>query len=112
MVALLASALAATVAVELPLAFAIFGVRGRRALAVVVLSQVATNPAVELLCVSVRWRAGLPLSDPSWLALMTAELVATIVEALLYRAASVMPHPWLMSFTLNLASFVVGLLLA
>ncbi|MBR3158029.1 MAG: hypothetical protein IKF14_02885 [Atopobiaceae bacterium] len=111
-VALLAFALVSTVAVELPLAFAFFGVRGWRALAVVALSQVATNPAVELLCISVHWRASLSLSDPAWPILLAAELVATGVEALLYRTASVTSHPWLMSCTLNLASFAVGLLLA
>ena len=112
LVRLLATTLAATIALELPLAVVLFGVRGRREMAVVALAQVATNPLVELLCVMVRWHLSLPLTDPAWAALLAAELAAVVVESLLYRIADISDHPWRMSVALNTVSLAVGLLAA
>lgn len=111
-VRLLAKTLALTVAIELALAVAFFGVRTRREMLVVALAQVVTNPSVELLCMAVGWRASLPLLSMPWLVVLAAELAACVVEALLYRMVGVSRHPWLMSVVLNSTSFGLGLLLA
>lgn len=111
-VRLLAKTLALTVAIELALAVALFGLRTRREMLVVALAQVVTNPSVELLCLAVGWRASLPLLSMPWLVMLAAELAACAVEALLYRTADVSRHPWLMSAVLNSASLGLGLLLA
>ena len=101
---------AATIIIELVLAIVAFGVRGRRAVAVVVLVQLVTNPLVELICLTLQWHPSLPLTSVPWEALLVAEVAATIVEALLYRMANVTRHPWLMSCVLNATSFIIGLL--
>lgn len=111
-VALLAFALCATIAVELPLAILLFGVRGRRASLVVALAQVVTNPVVELLCLTLRWSPGLPVSHPAWVAVLLAECAAVVVEALLYRRAAFTRRPWLMSVVLNAVSLSLGLIVS
>lgn len=105
-------ALAMTVAIELPLAIVLFGVRGWRGLLIVALAQVATNPIVELVCLASCWRADLSLLSWPWAALMAVEVAAVVAEALFYRAASITSHPWRMSCVLNAISLVVGLILA
>ena len=112
LVRVLAGTLAATVAIELACAWTLLGVRDRRALAVVALAQVATNPLVELVCLVVGWHPAMPLASPPWLVMAAAEFAAFAAEALLYRAAQVGEHPWRMSAVLNALSFAVGIVLA
>ena len=109
---LMVRALFATTAIELPLAVLLFGVRERRGLAVVVLAQVATNPVVEFVCLSVCWRPELPLLSWQWATMLLVEVAAMVAEAVLYRATAVSRHPWCMSCALNAVSFVAGLLIA
>ena len=108
----LAVALVLTVVIELAGACLLFGLRTRRALAVVALAQVVTNPSVELVCLAVGWTPRLPLASLPWLAVAAAELAAFAVEALLYRVAEVGEHPWRMAAVLNAVSFGLGLVAA
>lgn len=109
---LLGKTLVLTVIIELAAAIVFFGVRTCHDILVVVLAQVVTNPSVELLCLTVGWRANLSLLSQPWLSVLAAELAAWAIEALLYRFAGVTRHPWLMSAVLNGVSFGLGLVLA
>ena len=108
---LLASALLSTIAIELPLAVLLFGVRRWRAVCVVILAQVATNPVVELLSLTLGWQPYLPPLAAPWIAILLAEVAATVTEALFYRVSAITDRPWLMSVALNSISFSLGLAL-
>ena len=108
----MAFALAMTIVVEVVLSVVLFGMRGRRELAIVVLAQVVTNPIVEFVCLVSCWYPSLPLLSWPWAALLVIEVLATVAEALLYCATSITPYPWCMSCILNATSFAVGLLIA
>ena len=111
MLLVFAKTLAWTIALELPLGLAFFCERSWYAALVLVLAQVATNPAVELTCMLVGWTRMDPLLSHTWATLLLAELGAFVVEAQLYRVAGITRHPWLTSGVLNAFSFVAGLVL-
>lgn len=98
----------ATIAVELPLAALLFGVRTRRQLVVVALAQVVTNPVVELCCLLVGWSPAVPFPDVAWAVMIALEVAAVVVEAWAYRETDVFERPLLVSIALNAASFGVG----
>jgi hypothetical protein len=107
----MARALLLTIAIEVTLGLLFVRERTWSAVAVVALAQVATNPAVQLVCIATGWSPFVPLGSLPWLALGAAELAAFVAEALLYRLADVTRHPWRMSAVLNLVSFGVGIVL-
>ncbi len=106
--ALICCTCVATIAVELGLAALLFGVRDRRAAAVVALAQVVTNPVVELGCLLVGWSPSLPVASPAWAIMLALELAAVAVEAWLYRETDVFERPVMASVVLNLTSFAIG----
>lgn len=94
-----------TEAVEVPLA-RLLGVRGRD-LVFVMLANVLTNPAVNVL-----YAAAVVLTDlPTAPVLAVLELAAVAVEWLVYRSAVGAKRPLLISLVCNAASFGAGLLL-
>ena len=98
--------LALTLAVELAIALAL-GKRGR-ALAVVALANLLTNPPVVFLTLLgyLRHWAGLRL----WI--ICAELAVLAAEALIYRRfEDDFKQPWLFSLLLNGVSFGMGVVL-
>ena len=92
-----------TLAVELAAA-RLAGKRGR-ALAVVVLVNVLTNPPVVLTVLLWR-RCGLP---HRMLLIAALELLAVLTEGAVYRGwREDFPHPWRFSLTLNVLSYGLG----
>jgi len=106
--ALICCTCVATIAIELGLAAVLFGVRDRRAAAVVALAQVVTNPVVELGCLLVGWSVAAPFPGVAWAVMLALELGAVAVEAWIYRETGVVERPVVASVTLNLASFAIG----
>ena len=110
----LTASLAITLAVELTVAAALFGMRAHRDLSVVALINVATNPAVNLLLATEMAASGSrSLADPVTAAtLAVLEVAVVLVEwqvvtrLLPERRASALR----MSVVMNAASFGVGLL--
>ena len=98
-------ALLLTEAIELPLA-RLFGVKGRD-LVFVVLANVMTNPAVNVLYAAVTFFTKLPTIP----VIAALELAAVAAEWIVYRFAADAKRPLLMSLVCNAASFCAGLLL-
>lgn len=91
-----------TLILELPLAF-LMGIRGRSGAAMVVLSNILTNPAAVLLC-----RLGMPQ--------LPVELGVVLVEGAVYYIFSrdknwKIPHPVWTSVICNAVSWLTGMLL-
>lgn len=99
--------LALTLAIETGLAL-LFRRRGR-ALLIVALANVLTNPAVVL--ASLLWRA---YSLPAYPAAVAAlECLAVLVEGLVYKKSRTgFARPYLFSLAANAASFGLGLILS
>ena len=98
-------ALLLTEAVELPAA-RLLGVKGRD-LWFVVLANVLTNPAVNVLYAAAIVFTKLPPAA----VLAVLEAAAVIAEWIVYRYATDAKRPFLVSLVCNAASFVAGLLL-
>lgn len=95
--------LALTLAIELTAAAAA-GKRGR-ALAIVALANVLTNPVVVLSALLWRWY-GLPHRA---LLIAALELGAVLTEGAVYRPMREdFPHPWRFSLLLNALSYALG----
>lgn len=101
------ASLGLTLLLEVPFAYA-WGLRDRRNLAVAVLVNVLTNPAVVLLNVLISARTGWP-----WPAVqLPLEALAAAVEAVCYRdCGKDIRHPVLLSLCANGFSYCAGLLL-
>lgn len=108
LLATFATTLGATIAIELALAWLLFGVRQRRDCAVVALAQVVTNPVVEAACLILSWSPADPIPSPSWAAILALEAAAVLVEAWVYRQTGAVRRPLLASLALNAASFGIG----
>lgn len=94
-----------TEAIEVPLA-RLWSVKGRDLL-FVVLANVLTNPAVNVLYAAASVFTDLPTAA----VLAVLELAAVAVEWLVYRSALDARRPLLLSLVCNAASFGAGLLL-
>jgi hypothetical protein len=105
----LAVSLGITLFIEVLLAF-ILGLRTKKDLLLVALCNVLTNPSVVFLSIMASLFLGKPL-----LILCTAvlELLAFVTEAVIYRSflKAGRLHPFLLSFILNLASFLTGVVI-
>ena len=101
----LLSALLLTEAIELPVCL-LWGLRGRDLL-FVLLANVLTNPAVNVLYAL----ACLYTPIPPAAALAVLEAAAVIVEWIVYRCAAGTKRPFLVSLTANAASFGFGFLI-
>ena len=101
----LSGSLALTLVLEL--AFALIWRVDRRDIPVVVLSNILTNPAVELCPYIAAWYF------PAFLATATIalELGAVAVEGLVYTRRSQVNRPWIFSLSANTFSFLTGLIL-
>lgn len=98
-------ALLLTEAVELPIA-RLFGVKGRD-LVFVLLANIMTNPAVNVLYAAATVFTKLPTIP----VIAVLELAAVAAEWIVYRRAADAKRPLLMSLVCNAASFCTGLLL-
>lgn len=107
----MARTLLITIVVEVPLGLLFVRERTWREAAAIALAQVVTNPAVQLACIVFGWWVSAPLASLPWLVLCIAEVVAMVVEAVLYGIALVTEHPWRMSVVTNVTSFALGLVL-
>ncbi len=103
----LLAALALTLALELGYAL-VWGVRGRRALALVALVNCLTNPPVNLL-----YTYGVTLGGlPDWPVTAVLECAAVLAEWLVYRRAEDAPRrPFLFSLCANAFSYCAGCLI-
>ncbi|MCR5611265.1 MAG: hypothetical protein K6F68_05470 [Clostridiales bacterium] len=101
----LALSLLLTEIIELPVCF-LLGFRGRE-LIIVLLANIATNPALVFLLHILTAAAGFP----RWAVTLVLELSAFMIEALIYRRATDRRIPMLDSFIANAASFSAGLLI-
>ncbi len=110
LVSWLLTSLILTEAFEVGLARLALGVRSRYDLVTVALAQVVTNPTVQFVAYFAGWTPRAPELGWQWVFVLLAEIVAFVVEGVLYRASG-MKRPWLTSAVLNGASFLVGLLL-
>lgn len=96
-------ALAVTLALELLFAL-LWGVRGR-GLMIVLLMNIMTNPAVNLL-----YDLGVSqLALPRFICIIVPELCAFAAEALCCRG--IIKKPWLFAFLINLFSYGCGLII-
>ena len=105
----LSISLGLTLAIEI-IGALIAGKRGR-ALVIVLLVNVLTNPPAVLASVCI---TGLlfPLPAVEKLCILAIEAVVVCVEALVYRSWwEYFWHPWRLSLALNAASFVLGTLM-
>lgn len=102
---MLVSALLLTEAIELPVCL-LFGLR-KKALFVVLLCNLLTNPAVNVLYLL----AVLFTPIPKVLVLAVLEAAAVVTEWLVYRSLTEAKHPFWMSLAANAASYGAGLLL-
>lgn len=102
-----AASLGLTLALEVPFAYA-WGLRDRHNLAVAVLVNVLTNPAVVLLYLLISARTGWP-----WFAVqLPLEALAVAVEAVCYRECGRdVRRPGLLALCANGFSYGVGLCL-
>lgn len=98
-------ALLLTEAIELPVA-RLCGVKGRDLL-FVVLANVMTNPAVNVLYAAATVFTKLPMVA----VLAALEIAAVVAEWIVYRYATGAKRPFLVSLVCNAASFGAGLLL-
>ncbi|GFI22444.1 hypothetical protein IMSAGC011_01219 [Lachnospiraceae bacterium] len=105
-------ALILTLIIELGMAF-FLGIRSRKVLLLILFVNILTNPPAVLLY----WLGNLYLPDivDFWLQLVI-ELVVVIVESLIYYCFSIkknwnLTHPILLSFTTNICSWIIGLLI-
>lgn len=89
--------------IELPILF-FLGFRGKE-LAVGLLANIATNPAVVFL----HALAGAYTRIPEWLVILVLEVSAVLAEALIYKKATGRKRPLLVSFIANAVSYSVGL---
>lgn len=94
-----------TEAIETAVCFAL-GFRGGELL-IVLLANIATNPAVVFVCVL----AGKFTHVPQWLCVGVLEVSAVLVEALIYRRATDRKRPFLDSLIANAVSYSTGLML-
>lgn len=105
-----AISLGLTLLIEMPLAM-LFGVRGK-ALWVVFLVNVLTNPLVNLLYVMTRTQINLP----PILTQLFLEIPVVLAEWRVYhifkKYAGWFEHPLVLSFVLNTVSYGIGLLLS
>lgn len=86
----------------------VLGIR-RRALVLVLLVNLLTNPPVVFLTLC--WQQFLPL--PGWYPIPLLEALAVLVEALLYRRCpEEIPRPFLFSLSANALSYGLGLLVS
>ena len=85
----------------------LFGVKGKRDLAVVALAQIATNPAVVITTLFMYFRFGML---GRIIALAVLEPLAVISEALIYKKSLGFDkiRPILLSLALNCISFFAG----
>lgn len=106
-VSIFLTSLGLTLLLEVPFAYA-WGLRSRHDLAVAVLVNVLTNPAVVLLYFLISARTGWP-----WPAVqLPLEALAVVVEAACYRdCGKDIRHPALLSLCANSFSYCTGLLL-
>ena len=81
----------------------IFGLRKPAELSVVLLANIVTNPVVVTVCYLCMYFTALPAG----MVTLILELWAVGMEFLAYRWWRV-PHPLLLSFTLNSISYLVG----
>ena len=109
----LLSALLLTEAIELPVCL-LWGLRGRDLL-FVLLANVLTNPAVNVLyalaCLYTPIPPAAALAVLEAAALAVLEAAAVIVEWIVYRCAAGTKRPFLVSLTANAASFGFGFLI-
>lgn len=98
-------ALLLTEAIEIPVCL-LWGFR-RRDLLFVLLANVMTNPAVNVLYAIVC----LKMAIPPVLSLAVLETAAVAAEWIVYRYATETKRPFLVSLTANAASFGAGLLI-
>ncbi len=101
----LALSLALTELIELPVCY-LLGFRGRE-LIIVLLANIATNPAVVFL--HHVFSVFTPL--PEWSFTLVLELCAFIAEALIYKKATDRRMPMLDSFIANAVSYSIGLVI-
>lgn len=106
----LALSLALTLLLELSAA-AVFGLRRPKALLLVALVNILTNPIVVLTLNLSLFFTG---ESPSWLLMAGLEIAAFLTEGFLYRNRLTWKYrdPFLLSLILNTISFFGGLLLS
>ena len=98
-------ALLLTEAIEIPVCL-LFGLR-KKELLVVLLANLLTNPAVNVLYLL----ATLCTPLPRVLVIAVLEVSAVVTEWLIYRSLTEAKHPFRMSLAANAVSYGVGLLL-
>ena len=98
-------ALLLTVAIEIPVCL-LWKMRGRDLL-FVLLANVMTNPAVNVLYAILCLKTALPQAA----VIAALEIAAVIAEWIVYRYATDAKRPFLISLTANAASFGAGLIL-
>ena len=98
-------ALLLTEAIEVPVCL-LFGLR-RKDLLIVLLANLLTNPAVNVLYLL----AALYTPLPTVLVIAVLEIGAVLTEWLIYRSLTDAKHPFWMSLAANAVSYGAGLLL-
>lgn len=98
-------ALLMTEAIEVPVCL-LMGLR-RKELLIVLLANLLTNPAVNVLYLL----AGLYTPLPEVLVIAVLEIAAVVTEWLIYRSLTESKRPFLVSFVANAVSYGVGLLI-
>lgn len=101
----LLKALLLTLAVEIPVCL-LMGIR-KKGLLVVVLANVMTNPAVNVLY----WLAAAYTALPAVAVIAVLEVSAVVVEWIVYRLLTDAKRPLLVSLVANAVSFGTGLII-
>ena len=101
----LSAALLLTLAIEIPVCL-LMGIR-KKGLWIVLLANVMTNPAVNVLCLLGKRYTPLPV----FAVIAVLEIAAVVVEWIVYRLLTDARRPFLVSLVANAVSYGVGLLL-
>lgn len=108
-----AVSLALTIAVELAVALLCFALRGKKAILLVILVNVLTNPPAVLLC----WLGRMYLQEAAYLPVqLVVEIAVVAVEALVYDSFSKkeqwqIGHPVMLSVIANLCAWLSGIVI-
>ena len=102
--------LALTLVIELSAAY-LLGVKKKEDLLIVFLVNVLTNPAAVFLC----WCARGWIDKGYWLAELAVEVLVVLTEGLIYKSFHIegkkIKQPLLLSFVLNAASYLTGVVI-
>lgn len=108
-----AVSLTLTIAVELAVALLLSALRGKKAILLVILVNVLTNPPAVLLC----WLGRLYLPKAAYLPVqMIVEIAVAAVEAMVYysfskKAQWKIEHPVMLSVIANLCAWLTGIVI-